>query len=191
MGLDELRQGAAEVETLESGTEIGRDADGKLMYARWRDGTTQYYENSVMTSIEKPDGTFIKYTDGKVDYFTDPRGNKFVYDENGKISTFIDKDSFVVKYEDGKPVAVTDPSMRTFVMDKEGNISIDREAVFEDTDPARKALKSVMSKDAHNAEKIKQLAMAHALGAIERGNIEQTINRNTIRLLDAMNSRGR
>ena len=32
MGLDELRNGAAEIETLESGTEIGRNADGKLMY---------------------------------------------------------------------------------------------------------------------------------------------------------------
>lgn len=198
MSIEELREGVADIETLESGTEIGRDKDGRLKYARWKDGTTQYYENSTITGIEKPDGTFIKYKDGKIDYFTDPRGNTFKYDENGKISSFIDKDGFTVEYKDGKPVAITDPSMRKYEMDENGNLQQVRESAFEDRDPAKRALKGEMMRNAHNAKKLEELKakettvnMAHALGAVERGRIEQTMNRNTMRLIDAMSNRGR
>lgn len=164
------------VETLESGTVIGRTA-GRVAYARTTDGTMVNYEDSQITSmvtkddtyakyeegkiehIERDDGTYVQYVDGKIDYFRDAQGNEVHY-KDGKISSVIDADGNVVSYDDkGNVTTITDPSMRRAKFGKDGNIDIS-EPVFDDKDN----LKKIMKGNAMSAQRAQEVAKARMLG---------------------------
>ena len=166
------------VETLESGTVIGRTAsDGRVMYARTKDGTMVNYEDSQITSmvtkdatyakykegkiehIERDDGTYVQYVDGKIDYFRDAQGNELHY-KDGKISSVIDADGNIVSYDDkGNVATITDQSMRRAKFGKDGNIEVS-EPVFDDKD----SIKKIMMKNALSAQRAQEIAKARMLG---------------------------
>jgi hypothetical protein len=164
------------VETLESGTVIGRTA-GRVAYARTTDGTMVNYEDSQITSmvtkdatyakyeegkiehIERDDGTYVQYVDGKIDYFRDAQGNEVHY-KDGRISSVIDADGNVVSYDDkGNVTTITDQSMRRAKFGKDGNIDIS-EPVFDDKDN----LKKIMKGNAMSAQRAQEVAKARMLG---------------------------
>lgn len=169
MNLDELRSSVADVETLGSGTEIGRDENGRIVYARHKDGTIMSYENSQLVGITKPNGTFMKYTDNKLDYIKDAQGNQLNYDENGKVIAVTDAEGNTISYKDDKVDVITDKSYRRAKF-KDGDVDTMTDPAFPEKDGIRKIMeredvKKTMKRNSENAvDKSRQIAAARMRG---------------------------